>query len=83
MTTDEALLKTKGYLIDLLPSEDYDEVEEIIKALEPKTGHWIHFASGDDCSECGWSTGKYIDPSKYCPNCGAKMIELAESEVKK
>ena len=21
---------------------------------EPKTGRWIHFALGDDCSECGW-----------------------------
>ena len=42
---------------------------------EPKTGHWIHFASGDDCSECGWSTGKYISPSRYCPGCGCLMVE--------
>ena len=47
---------------------------------QPKTGHWIHFASSDDCSECGWSTGKYISPSKYCPNCGAIMVEPQESE---
>lgn len=33
MTREKALLKTKDYLTDLLPSEDYDEVEEIIKAL--------------------------------------------------
>lgn len=33
MTREKALLKTKSYLTDLLPSEDYDEVEEIIKAL--------------------------------------------------
>lgn len=58
----------------------YDTAEncKLIKSLpsvnpQPKTGYWIHFASGDDCSECGWSTGKYISPSKYCPGCGAKM----------
>lgn len=33
MTKEEALLKVKGYLTDLLPSEEYDEVEEILKAL--------------------------------------------------
>lgn len=43
---------------------------------QPKTGRWIHFATSDDCSECGWSTGKYISPSKYCPNCGTKMSEI-------
>jgi hypothetical protein len=45
---------------------------------QQKSGHWIHFAQSDDCSECGWSTGKYISPSKYCPNCGAKMVEPQE-----
>ncbi len=34
MTKEEALSKVKGYLTDLLPSEEYDEVEEIIKALK-------------------------------------------------
>lgn len=34
MTNEEALSKVKGYLTDLFPSEQYDEVEEIIKALE-------------------------------------------------
>lgn len=48
------------------------------KLLEQKSGKWIHFAQSDDCSECGYSTGKYGSPSKYCPNCGAKM----ESEDK-
>ena len=47
---------------------------------QPKTAHWIHFANSDDCSGCGWSTGKYISPSDYCPKCGARMIEPTESE---
>ena len=34
MTKEEALSKVKGYLTDLFPSEEYDEAEEIIKALE-------------------------------------------------
>lgn len=43
ITKEEAINKIKGYLTDYLPIEDYEEVEEIIKALkqEPKTGHWI------------------------------------------
>ena len=54
--------------------------ERLLKlpSTQPKTGHWIHFANSDDCSECGWSTGKYISPSKYCPNCGAIMAESDE-----
>ena len=34
MTREEALYKVKGYLTDIIPAEDYSEVEEIIKALE-------------------------------------------------
>ena len=49
---------------------------------QPKTGHWLHFSTSDDCSKCGWSTGKYISPSKYCPNCGCRMVEPQESEDK-
>ena len=57
-------------------------IRDIAPSVKPqeKTGHWIHFASGDDCSECGWSTGKYISPSKYCPGCGCLMVEAQESE---
>ena len=34
MTHEEALYRVKGYLTDIIPIEDYSEVEEIIKALE-------------------------------------------------
>lgn len=34
MTREEALIKVKGCLTDYFSSEDYDEVEDIIKALE-------------------------------------------------
>ena len=38
MTREEALHRVKGYLTDIIPVEDYSEVEEIIKALEQR---WI------------------------------------------
>ena len=34
MTKEEALHRVKGYLTDIIPVEDYSEVEEIIKALK-------------------------------------------------
>lgn len=40
MTKEEALSKVKGCLTDLFPFEEYDEVEEIMKALE-KEPKWI------------------------------------------
>lgn len=51
---------------------------------EPKTGHWINPTTMQCmkeqvfyyCSVCG----KYADANKFCPNCGAKMVELQESE---
>ena len=55
--------------------------EMTIKALEqePKTGHWIEDENEMEvwCSECGEEND---DCSKYCPNCGAKMVEPQESE---
>lgn len=70
-----------------VPYIHYDDVVKAIKGMpsvQPKTGHWIH----GRCSECGKdglleSTGEYvcnatfvyrIAYSKYCPNCGAKML---------
>lgn len=37
MTREEALHRVKGYLTDIIPAEDYQEVEEIVKALEPES----------------------------------------------
>lgn len=46
---------------------------------QPKTGHWIE--DEDEmkvwCSEC---CEENDGCSKYCPNCGAKMVERQESE---
>lgn len=76
-------LRYKGMLEDkdykrLCHALDLEKAEQ-----EQKSGHWIHFAQSDDCSECGWSTGKYISPSKFCPNCGCRMVEPQEQERSK
>ena len=61
---------------------------------EPKTGHWIEVAKYSDgkheieCSKCGshifdrGHANSYIvkEKYKYCPRCGAKMVEPQESE---
>lgn len=56
---------------------------------QPKTGHWIDRFPAKECkcSVCDFliciSNGSYIDmvgQMKYCPNCGAKMVESQESE---
>jgi DNA-directed RNA polymerase subunit RPC12/RpoP len=55
---------------------------------EPKTGHWMGDSYGYICSNCEHSLNDlaqsmdYISFSKpkYCPNCGARMIEPQESE---
>jgi hypothetical protein len=63
---------------------------------KPKTGHWIEIAQYSDgkhkieCSECGnhifdrghANSFNVKNKYKYCPNCGAKMVEPQESEEK-
>lgn len=65
--------------------------EEIINSAcncileqKPKTGHWI--ISPNDCfvhcSECGLHGDKGIYKRyRWCPNCGAEMVELQKGEV--
>ena len=49
---------------------------------EPKTGHWEFLCQHwRKCSECGFSH-KFAEDWNYCPNCGARMVEQRESEVR-
>lgn len=43
---------------------------------QPKMGHWID----KKCSVCGCGSMLGLCVEKYCPNCGAKMVEPQESE---
>lgn len=85
-------LAEKGTLVS---NGNYKSVSKAINELpsvtpKPKTGHWILLDecsnSGYYCSKCnkkvvkeGWSNT--VKKIKYCPNCGAKMVEPHESEV--
>ena len=42
-------------------------------AEKRKKGKWIHFSRSDECSVCGYDTGKYEAPTWFCPKCGADM----------
>lgn len=58
------------------------EIKAILSA-EPKTGHWIFVDKAHEhahCSECDYGNVDLMDgrPHKYCPNCGAKMVESQE-----
>lgn len=53
---------------------------------KPKTGHWdeiFSYIEGEVrfyCSECN---DYQLFTSRYCPNCGARMVEPQESEDKR
>ena len=59
-------------------------VTDKIKWLEqePKTGHWMksNIGGAKVCSVCNAHMG--LSSFKFCPNCGAKMVEPQESEDK-
>lgn len=64
---------------------DIDEQCDHLIEVEPvKYGHWIFINVTDDssvrkdeCSNCGYilTSYNYNMPTRYCPNCGAKMME--------
>ena len=69
----------------------YIECERLIEQLPSvnpqKSGKWIKTISENGitsavrCSECGFEDNRYM-LFRYCPNCGAKMVEPQESEDK-
>ena len=70
----------------------HQELADVYRQLECQTGKWILLDecanSGYYCSRCqkklvkeGWS--ETVKKIKFCPNCGAKMVESQESENKK
>ena len=62
---------------------------EVTKSQEPKTGHWIEQIDHEEncrtliCSNCdrpALHDGDSIWKHKFCPHCGARMVEPQESE---
>ena len=86
---DGGLDKYRTVIKDLL-NAIYNTQKKAIEDLpsvqpKPKTGHWI--ISPNDCfvscSECGLHGDKGIYKHyRWCPNCGAKMVETQKSEDK-
>ena len=84
--------KAKNYIGELkmyAKSQGWDEEYQIACDIamneleqEPSKGHWMlrnSFLVPYKCSECNYKSERY---DNYCPNCGAKMVELWESEDK-
>jgi len=74
-------LLNDGWLKGIYPSNEIMTLPPV--RPKPRTGQWIEdeYEMKVGCSECGEENDKC---SKYCPNCGAKMIttssEPQESE---
>lgn len=67
--SDDDAQKFKTVIKDLPP----------VKPQEPKTGHWIEDENEMEvwCSACGEENDEC---SRYCPNCGCRMVKPQESE---
>ena len=70
-------------IVAKMPSKDrsvQDFVDKCRECGKQKTGHWIDdngiYAWCSYCKEHIYQTGEF----KYCPNCGARMVEPQESE---
>ena len=81
-------LNNKIEMLDMRYGSDfYWETKGIIDKLpsvypKPKTGHWETrniFPNWLYCSECDEPYGGNDRP-RYCPSCGARMVEPQESE---
>ncbi len=75
MTIDEAIRLLSGLMFKGKLKEALDMAIKALKQ-EPKIGHWNDIPKYENiawlCSECEhFTTMKH----KYCPNCGAKMVE--------
>ena len=81
---------TDKYKLRMPPTVYYDLLADVLEAeaeQETKTGHWYDKWGKDGCSVCneGIDDAQTLDgrPFKYCTMCGAKMVELQESESKR
>lgn len=92
MTREEAKAILKGFMENPL----YSDIPKVCRAFdmaiealeqEPRKGHWIEVTNGrggHECNICHEYAPSYRNGddhlTKYCPNCGCRMIEPQESE---
>ena len=75
----ERLSKYGFHAPDMTITEFIEDIPSVTPKI--KTGHWItkpHIYGVTFCSKCGFELK--INDTKFCPNCGAKMVEPQESE---
>jgi len=83
MTNEQAIRELNR--IYMMLSEDMKKALDMaIKALEqePKTGHWIDMDEGFSPCECSECKSVEFIKSKFCPNCGCRMVSPQESDHK-
>ena len=62
-----------------LTYEEYGELCSYALAYEKNHGEWLIDKSGSlMCSKCGTLLDEAQKPSRYCPNCGASMMDEVE-----
>ena len=74
---------------NVVGSKVFDELIDMQPSVRPKekVGHWIVEAGDREtgyggCTMCSECSGEGDTEMDYCPHCGAKMVELKESEDK-
>ena len=82
--TDKKFPHNEVFIVD----DVYEQIVEQLPSVnpQPKTAHWIEHSNPYDidgtyycfCDNCGSDAHEKTD---FCPSCGAKMVELQESEV--
>ena len=96
-----SIVEGKNVIVGDIAEYMYDLEQEIARLKKEKNGRWIYSEKGCviKCSNCGerlelcYPDGTEIRATKYCPNCGAKMlnrdltmdekIEITEKAVRK
>lgn len=73
MTHEEALYRVKGYLTDLIPAEDYSEVEEIIEALEQQPCEDMPCVSAEEMQKCKDIVKKYTPKQQPCDDAVSRV----------
>ena len=59
--------------VDNQPCTECNHHQNVADVAPVRHGRWIELSRTSKCSECGFETGRYEPPRRYCPECGAKM----------
>ena len=82
MTIDEILKAFEDINYMYNNASKYDTLKRMLEEL-PNTAEWIddddHLSENTECSICNFYMLKeFKKRCKYCPNCGARMVESEE-----